>query len=519
MESTQATVQRVNLTDYVQPIPRHDLSDDRKHRLWRYFLTNNQAFFPQTDKEKGPEKLHGNRRYFTTFAGGANFYAPPTDREKILDLMAQDVENGTEFMFYNQFAYEDEGYRFVVDVDAETVLTSEEQRLLIVTLEQTLSEFYTAYVQVPIPVFVACCGPRLKKDALSLSMHLIAHVTVTFEQATQLLYSYKSRLARVVGLRMEQIEIDAGVYKENAGYLTLRPIYNHKQDDCPVCKGKPADKLGCKLCDQKGKVCSKLTYVPTAYACGSGPVSQDEFLKVHSSWGQIMRDYSVWSLDATERRNDYALPAREPAYQVEEKRLTKTGKPRKNQTAAGAAPRAAKTLPADNIGYNMLENYLHHICYKGRYPWAGIEVSSIAVKGNTAFVNVRDTGSTTCLYAEKDHHSSRIHFSIHRLKTTDNLTHHCHCSKEQYGCQNKPRISFNISTALIRQVFGEEDMPNFVGKPRKRSFGQSSFDLSTFMQQRRDDPEETDRHRKLQKLAERKKQEAIEATAQFYKLR
>jgi len=501
------------LDDYVKAIPVQALDDPRRYKLWRYFIDNKQAIISGID-EKPKDKVwyNGNRLYFTTFWGGACCYAPVVDREHILDLMAEDIESQTD-MYFNQIGYEDEGIRLVVDVDSNIVLTADEQRTLVVALEETLAEYYPSYAANPIPVYVARCGPRLKKDALSIALHMVVHVAVTIEQARQLLYSYRLRLLRTPTVRMEQLEIDAGIYKDTHRQVWLRPIYCSKVEDCPLCRGIPANSISCVLCNQKGRVVSKFTYVPAMYTCGQGPVEDSEFQRTHASWSATTRNYAIWSLDAKEHRTDFVKPPREPAYQADEQKLTKAGKPRK---PVGGAPKDSRMVPTDNSCYDMLQDFLAHITWNGKNPWDGIRVTNVSVKGKRAFVNVGDAGSTTCLYADKDHYSSKIYFVVD--KTKGQLIHHCFCAKPQYGCKTKKRIAFELSTTVIHKVFGDPEIPSLISNSMIKRPTNEKFDIYSYLKRRMEEHDDTDHLRNQQRLAKRQKQERIEATERFYRL-
>jgi hypothetical protein len=409
-------------------------------------------------------------------------------------------------MFYNQIGYEPDGIRLVVDLDSTTVLTDADQRSLVEHLERTLASFYTDYVAHPIPVFTACCGPRFKKGQLSLAMHMIAHVTVTIEQAKQLLYSYRLRLEREGFSALASLDIDASIYKEKAQMLSLRMIYSHKVDDCPLCKKDPAQQLGCTLCNQSGRVCSKQTYVPRIYSCGRGPEPQEVFVTKHPSFQQIVLDYSVWSLEPSERRIDYVRPLEEPSYQTDEVKLTKTGKVKKvaSASSAGTVP-----LAENNRAYEMIEDLISKVVWLNRKPWEGIRVSRIDVKQNRAFVSVTNAGSTWCLYANKDHGSNRIYFTLDKQGV---LTQQCYSDKD-HGCKSKPRIVFSASALVVEKVFGIQAPPNPFGKTSRPK---GKFDFCTFMKRRMEEETELDPGRKKQKQDALAKQQRIEALATFY---
>lgn len=497
----------IQISEYVKPVPLQVLTDQRQFFAWRYFHEHDLILFKTDDQKKAPDKYHGHRRYFTTFSGGANIYVPWTDRDDVLDALADDIEAGTP-MFYNQIAWEGEDMRLVVDLDSSIVLTEAQMRSLVIHFEETLALYFGKYAEDPIPVFTAKCGPRFKKGGLSIALHMIAHVRVTVDQAKQILFSYRHHVARDVSLPLEHVIIDSEVYKEKAKMLSLRFIYNHKVDTCPLCNGNMSRQLACTLCNQSGRVCCKQTYVPYIYSCGKGPVGESEYQAKHASFRQMARDYSIWCVDAHEKRDDYARPVTEPMYQVDEKKLTKAGKPRKTPAASSQMVALSGTNPA----YEILEEFLQGVFWNGLHPWAGIRVNRIDVHKNQAMVSVTSSGSTYCLYAGRDHGTNRIFFI---LKKHGFLIQRCNSDK---GCKGKCTTEFSVPNHVVEKVFGIKGPPNMVQAPNRAQNKLDRMDFASLMKRCMEDDREVlnPAAKRRKQLDEEKKQQIASLTA-FYK--
>jgi len=175
----------------------------------------------------------------TSFSGG-NYHFPYADRDEMLRRLAMDIEEGSP-MYWNQIAFdkEGEGTRLVVDIDSDGRVVEDTVICRISRiLWQTLKEYYPKdFDQTPIDIFVAKCGPRVKKGKLCTGIHMVCHVKVSFDQARQLIHGYKLRLDKESGLDMSGLTVDAGIYKEGSKQASIRMIYSRKVDDCPLCGG------------------------------------------------------------------------------------------------------------------------------------------------------------------------------------------------------------------------------------------------------------------------------------------
>ncbi len=495
---------KICLTDHVMPVPIQNVKDTRYFHLLRYFQSQQMLVF---DKKSKTQRERTGRMYFTLFNGGTVLYTL-SQRDRVLQLLGEDLKSETP-MFYNQVGYEDEGFRLVVDIDSQGPLTFAEERRLIELLEATLRRYYRQYGENPIPIYVAQCKNRLKKTKLTTSLHMIAHVMVTLEQAKQILHAYDLCLKREVPELMQMLTVDSGIYKEGTASVWMRFIYCYKVDECPLCGGDPAKCMSCLACGGKGKVCSKQTYVPALYSCGDGPVAPEEFARLHSSFHQMACDYSVWVLKHQERRTDYERPATDPVYQVQEAEEKKRAKAVKGKRT-GAPP-----LSGANPAYEMVEEILHKIIWLDRKPWEGISVDRIVVSSaRRALISVSNLGSTYCLYVNKDHTSNRVYFILDNVEKK--LVLMCH-SDHDPACKDKhKRISFSVPDIVCQKVFGTQAPPNplQLRKTQGVSKGTESFD--SFLKRKM--TEEEDPKAKQERLKQQAKRKKLEALGALFKV-
>ena len=438
-----------SLADNYSKLEHANLDSQDSDFCLRYLVENNFLFKKNSKPNATALAVQkANQCRMTSLFNGA-VYFPYDVRHIVLSQIARDrlCENSSK-SYWNQIAYETDGVRLVVDVDATRVIGPDELDKFGLYLSETLCEYFPMSTkEQPIDVVCSVCGPRLKKGVQSSGVHFIAHVQVTFDQARQIIYAFKLRLYRDRLLDMSAIEIDAGIYKTNT--VNLRLIYNHKIENCPVCNDQTADRICCSFCDRSGLVTSNHTYTPQKCFRASAPrstIDDERFKELHKDVETVFQSNSIWS-DPDELRPDYTKPERHPLHTCE----TTAPEPQ----AKTKAPRGGKSvkhtiLDKGNKAYDMLQGFLWRISLQQIRPWDGIVISDIKITGkSSATIAVTGQGSNWCVYANKDHGNNRIFFTLR--KSTGKLAVRCHSTK--HGCQEKSIMEFEVPMIIINHIF------------------------------------------------------------------
>lgn len=441
---------------------------DRNDQFYSYRYFHCHRFFHGKYDEVTPDK----RKLFklcpkpriTAFTQGS-VYFPYEDREEVLRMIAYDVKVES-VMYWNQIAFDvkGEGCRLVIDLDSDTrVLCTVEIHKMARILWKTVKEYFTDYEQNPFDIFVAKCGPRIKKGRLSTGVHMIAHCKVTIEQAQQIIFGYELRLKKDETLNMRGIEVDAAIYKPKSRQVSARMIYCNKIEPCPLCQDLIEKRMACNFCQHGGQVISKSTYVPMS--CINPTTGKNDpayFQKKNPDFLQIVRNYSIWPTEE-DQRHDYAKPPVDPVFVVPKRGKNAgadTSASRKRKTGSlGNAQKKLKKLKHTNESYELLEEYLRNINWKGQRWWDGIDVDTIALTENSrvAWVYVSGLGCTMCPYAMKDHENNRIWFNVTRRGL---MTVYCHSKKKEYPCSNpKERIKFELPGRITQKIFNLDGPP------------------------------------------------------------
>lgn len=430
------------------------------------YLINNNYFHSSASRGCTPNDTERKRiqdenphPLLTSLCNGTA-YAPYEKKDEILEHIAYDVETKSP-MYWNQLAYDlpGQGMRLVVDLDSDTRVLSDKIIIdMARVLWTTLIHYYSDFKNNPIRIFVAKCGPRIKKSNLCTGVHIVAHVKVSVKEAKQILFGYKLRLLKS-NINMEGVVVDDCVYKEKTQMCSLRMIYSHKLEKCPICKDVQSARMQCSFCAKDGIVVSTSTYEPLLCLNDEGNMDTQLFKSLHDTFKNIVQNYSIW-VTPKDERNDYAKPIQDPDFTIREKyaKSIKSIKANKRPSAESKKQASMKKLKTGKVAYTLLEEYLQRIIWNGKQYWEDIEVDSIKVdtNGKSGIINVKGLGSTACLYVDKEHGSNRIWFA---LSSTGVLTQRCHSEKDS-ACQQKERIKFQLPGNISNDIFGITGPPS-----------------------------------------------------------
>jgi hypothetical protein len=357
----------------------------------------------------------------TAFCNGCVSF-PYSERYAIMEHIAEDIES-KQPMMWNQIAYEKDGCRLAIDIDSDgRVLSEKEIRTLATILKHTLDNCYRA--PDPIPIFGASCGPRLKKGKLSTGLHFVCHVQVTIMQAQQITAAYERQLHEE-HFPMDNLEVDSAIYRCRSKSVSLRMIYSHKIEKCPMCCDTDLfASVLCHLCLGHGKVLSKFTYVPILSV--DAKTSENRDIQNHSLWAEV-----------EDIRPDYIEP------DMDTKESAKTPKARKKSEVTRVV----------TSSYGAITNAIRNISVHGKQLWDNVVVSKVVCnpKNTQARIQVQGPSACNCPYAGKQHGSNRVWFSLQRR--TGQLTVHCYSQKQRYRCRHKKRIRFTLSKMSYKTLF------------------------------------------------------------------
>ena len=503
MSEPEEKLPSISLADHYTEIVTPTLKDPEAFFSYRYFTE--QHYFHRKFDELTPEKKELLRRCpkprITSFNQGSVFF-PYSERKEVLKMISYDVMADCT-IYWNQIAYdiEDEGCRLVVDIDSDTrVLSNLEINKIARVLWKTLKEYYTDFETNPIDIFVAKCGPRIKKGHLSTGVHIIAHVRVSIQQAQQIIYGYQLRIQHDKSLDMTGLVIDGAIYKEKSKQCSARMIYCNKIEKCPMCQDNIEQRQGCKFCDKLGEVISRSTYEPmSCLQPHNGNHEPAFFQKKNPDFFTLIQNYSIWpeEIDGT---HHYEKPTTDPVYQPE----TKTKTVEKRQSAS--LGKGLKKIRVSDPAYQLLEEFIHGLVWNGKAWWDRVIIDNIALTENEriAWVYVSGIGSSVCPYAMRDHDGNRIWFSITR---GGKLTCYCHSKKEEYGCQKKDRIQFEVPGFVTQKIFG------IAGQPSLNQTADKNFTFDEFLKrQPKTNEQQIDR-------VEEARQNHLKRVSDFYELK
>jgi hypothetical protein len=464
------------------------------------YFHEHHFFHSKTDKIT-PEKKNllkscpGPR--ITAFTQGS-IYFPYEKKDEVLEMISYDVQTECP-MYWNQIAYDvpNEGCRLVIDLDSDIrILSNIEINKIARILWSTLKEYYTDFDTHPIDIYIAKCGPRIKKKNLSTGVHIVCHVKVTIPQAKQIIYGFNLRIAQDPGINMKNINIDDGIYKEKSNSCSTRMIYCNKLEKCPVCEDDTERRRACNFCNKDGVAISKSTYEPMGCIHPETGKSDAVYFKSkNNDFLDIVKNYSIWP-EVADQKHTYAKPSIDPMYVNKEK----VGQKRQGP----ALSKQLKKIRTSDPSYSLLEEFIQNLTWKGNKWWSGITITNIALTENErlGWVYVTGIGSTMCPYAMKDHGDNRIWFSVSRNGV---LTVYCHSVKEEYGCKTKDRIKFDLPGKITQQIFGLEGPPSLQKKslPDDRNFNFHDFiKKQNSIEHTKPNTEEDKRNKLLKRLSE-----------------
>ena len=472
------TVVSQSLADHFRPIMKSRSDQEDAFFSYRYFLKT-KAFITKRERDtpantamKKLLEICPNPR-ISAFSQGSLHFAYES-RDEVLKMISLDIRQACP-MYWNQMAYdkEGEGCRLVVDIDSNERVVPDDQICRISNvLWQTLKAYYPKdFATVPIDIYVAKCGPRIKKGKLSTGIHIIAHVKVNFQQYKQLMFGFKSRLQADSTLDMKGLEVDDDIYKAS-GYCSLRMIFCNKVEKCPLCKNEVSLRQACDFCDRMGEVISKSTYEPLCCINPTTGINDPAYFQQHNGdFLEILKNYSIWP-EARDSAHEFIRPETDPNY------VSTTGSQRKS--SAAEAKKHMKKIKATDPVYELLQEFIRDISYNGKKWWERIIVDNVSLTENqkVAWVSVTGLCATMCPYAQKDHGDNRIYFLVTR---GGQITVRCRSKKVEYGCQTKPRISFSLPGTITQQIFGISGPPNVLRSSGPRSAEEKNLTYHEFV--------------------------------------
>jgi hypothetical protein len=352
---------------------------------------------------------------------GGSIHFPYNQRENILKAIARDIECGTP-MCFNQVAYEDNGFRLVIDVDSGRLMSPDEILQFAFLFTKTLREYYANFNTNPIPIIIEICGPRMKNLKLSTAVHFKAHVQTTMKQARQLTYAYTLRLRSDPSINMQDIVIDTGIYKVGAQMANIRMIYSSKLDPCVMCNNDTFCRQSCVLCKSRGMIVSNFTYEPKFVIIGDDDDPRFFAEYISKDYFTMVKNTSIWP-EEKDKRDDYCKPSADPEVPDDSKKRKQSSEPHEV---------SSKSKLISNVLFDALEEELKAIQIDGKNPWKELTITSITpLKTAGAKIYVDGIGSHFCLYANKDHGTRSIWFHLSRRSVMT-----FRCNAESYGCEN-----------------------------------------------------------------------------------
>ncbi len=443
-------------------LPIENLQDRTKWFSVRYFLEKGYLHYPNSDvtyEKQKAWKESEERPRLTAFTGG-NVYFPWNQRHEVLKRIAWDAQSQTP-TFWNQIAYESEGMRLAIDIDSTRVIALEEVVTISQTLWFTLQAYYTKFQTVPIPIYVAQCGPRMKQSKMSSALHLIAHVKVSVASAKQLTMGFTQRLKQCESVDITGLTIDDSIIREQRQFTNLRMIYSSKKELCPKCQNLAPARYTCVLCGGLADVMPRFTYVPLLCLLdGETPSVADAktFAEHHATFYQMVCNYSLWAEDKDSRK-DYQRPEGDSEYgllPVIDTEGQVIAPPSKRRRGANVNNGPALTIAPQYQA--QLEEEIRRM----NPDWSQVQIHSIvpANKPKEYFVNLKGPGSGKCLWAKKDHGDTRLFFILQSGKRTFG-TMYLQCRSEQCKAIMKVNpLKYPLTQVLTNGLFGLDNPPS-----------------------------------------------------------
>ncbi len=382
------------------------------------------AFFKQRNWALTTVDLNENRLYsnlkslcpyprFTQICGGHNIYFPYAERFNVLAMIASDLKQ-EKFGYFNQIAYNapGEGFRLVIDLDAENrVLTPPELVKITGLLDKVLCKYYAG--QASIPIFVSTSGPKWKNGSECLSVHMVAHVQVSFMEAKQLIYSYRTLMTSEEGVDMRGLTLDDAIYKDKSSKTiyescNLRMIYSYKKEKCI---NPEENHQNCMMCMGSGSLTVTKFYVPK-FVMWNGKLDTELFKTTHGDFVQVFRNHGLWVEADHDVMQGYAIPHGTLSYEneasFEEDIVQGKVKSRKRKRRYDEQP------ISDTSMVKRFQCALRQITDHGVKPFPHIRVRHMTEYKSTTIhtvtIYVVGEGAGNCLYTKVDHGEGRIFF-------------------------------------------------------------------------------------------------------------
>ena len=367
----------------------------------------------------------------------------------VLDIIAQDRQQkilveGFNNQYYNQIGYEQNGIRFVVDIDCKLALQDDD----ILNIVQCVNFVLYRYFRVAVDVFVSRCGPRPKmlnnefytKDGL----HLIAHVCVTISQSVQMLHSISQYMQRQYPALHQKIDLDNNIYRRANGSVSARLLYSSKHIECNDCWLDQGVRLDvCRHC-YRGKLrgSPKLPIMYTYYDQPRNRIQVD-FQKTHISPLMTLKNHSVWCLNPKKERSYRFQIPQGFSLATDHHSITTSllNQKKRKQLFANTAKRNKKAKNTDkhlSIPDSLFQALVRHIYiqFPGLYNQGSIQMTSAKLYG-TQQVNIY-LNSKVCFHLKRTHTSSKIWLCLHKRKL-NTLTMRCFSDKMHHK-----RVEFRL---------------------------------------------------------------------------
>jgi hypothetical protein len=421
-----------------------DITNQTKYFTLRYCYSKGYVIKKNDGQDKSLKReqlLNACPRPLITVWDGGSIHFPYVDRFTILKKISQDIEAGSQ-MFFNQIAYEKDGFRLIIDIDSKRLISEMEIQQFKNKLKENLLLYYPE-TDKPFDIWIQKCGPRMKDLKLSTGVHFIVHLKVNMKEARQITYGYDLRVRGDPSINMKDIEIDLGLYKPVSGEVSLRMIHSNKLDKCVMCKAETLEQQSCLMCNKRGMIVSKFCYEPLILFNNEEEVEKVKEAK--KDWFSILSNNSIWPEPGDERPG-YKKPDLDPEVPNDFKKR-KTPESKQTNTK----------IRVSNATFDFLQEEIRKFVYNSENLWKDLIVQDIKVFKTNAQIDVDGVGSSWCLYANTDHGSRHFFFSLSKKAM---VTFRCNSEKCKDVHKDPDRvIKFQIAQRVTNTIFGLQNVP------------------------------------------------------------
>lgn len=382
-------------------------------------------------KTKVPEPLHPLR---ITFFNGGKAHFPYSTWPDIFRTRAQDLLDKRS-LFDNDFAHDSEGIKLFFELDyrsKDDIPRDEDMVAHCLALQEVVKRFYPN--NLDFTMWVLTCDPKPKYTAesthplIATGSHIIfPNIVINCDIGRQLCHSGNLELEARFGLT----NLVDCCYKTNL--TSLRPAMCCKLVDCPDCFNSDDMRLGCTLCDGRGKLPSGSIYKVNYKIDTHGEQCYDTKEKlgayVRENLAQVLAETSIIPAMAGDFTSGYHRPVEEPEY-VPAKLLSQnkqdSGKDhvyKKDRTAMSKMSRLEAF--EDEAVIKLIARLVRSI--HPRYDRPNMVLGSVKRSKTSYVVNMRGSGRNFCRIAKPeghDHSSNGIYFHI--SKKNARITQKCY---------------------------------------------------------------------------------------------